>query len=240
VLALSLTAFVGAGVAHAEEGGEWSIEGKELKTYEGGKLLVILASGSHLSFLFEIIGRTVRILCTSIEIISLHLGTGGRWPAGWSLRVRGCKTFIGKLNAKKEVIEEAESAPCEPFSVNEKKEKVKGEIASNKLKGVLALNASKETIVLVEPEVAAGALLTAHMSELCSIGEEIPLFGKLALKDSEAAVEKIEHEFTEEPLTSSLWVISATEEHLRTKIDLAWRFWAIGIHLNMKWSGKAN
>jgi hypothetical protein len=232
---------VNATSAQAEEGGVWLLGGKALSNYTVGLEPEVQSSleSAMVALLTEIIGKTVRFLCTTATLSGVKLQTGGLLKPGGSVRFTGCKTFIGKLNGKEEVIEEAESVPCEPFTLNSKTEKEAGVVVTNKLKGLLALNAAKETETLVEPETAGGPFATIHMSELCSIGEEVPVFGKLYLKDSkgEALVDKKEHLLEEDATLSKVWVISDTEEHLRTKLDGSAIVKLAGVHVGMTFAG---
>jgi hypothetical protein len=222
---------------------EWLLGGKALSNYTVGLEPEVQSSleSAMGALLTEILGKTVRFLCTTATLSGVKMQTGGLLKPGGSARLEGCKTFLGKLNAKEEAIEEAESKPCEPFTVNAKKEKEAGVVVTNKLKGLLALNAAKETETLVEPETAGGPFATIHMSELCSIGEEVPLFGKLYLKDSkgEALVDKAEHLLEEDTTLSQLWVISDTAEHLRTKLDGSAIVKLAGAHTGMTFAGHA-
>jgi hypothetical protein len=230
---------ISASGAQAEPGGTWLLNGAALASGLEPEVVATLENEMG-ALLTEIIGKTVRFLCTAAKLIGVKLQTGGLIKGG-DIRFTGCKTFIGKLNASKEVIEESESKPCEPFTINEKKEKEAGVVLTGKIKGLLALNAAKETETLVEPETAGGPFATIHMSELCSIGEEVPVFGKLYLKDcnKEALVDKTEHLIEEDTTLSQLWVISDTEEHLRTKLDGSAIVKLAGAHAGMTFAGHA-
>jgi hypothetical protein len=231
---------ISASAAQAEAGGTWLLNGAALAAGLEPEVVGSLENEMG-ALLTEIIGKTVRFLCTTATLSGVRLQTGGLLSSGGSVRFTGCKTFLGKLNEKKEVVEEKESTPCEPFTLNSKKEKEAGVVVTNKGKGLLALNGAKETETLVEPETAGGPFATIHMGELCSIGEEVPVFGKLYLKDcnKEALVDKKEHLIEEDTTLSQLWVISDTEEHLRTKIDGSAIVKLAGVHAGMTFAGHA-
>jgi hypothetical protein len=225
-----MAAFAGSQVAEAETGGKWRYQGSELS---GGLRLQITASGSF-SLLMEIIGRTARVTCSAGVALNFELSGAGLFSLGLQLKGTGCKLFLGKLNAKGEVIEEAESKACEPFVGAEK-----GVVVTDKLKGLLALSTEGVTAAVIEPEVAGKALGTIHMGALCAVGEELPVFGKIYLKDSEPNTELITHTVEAGPLTS-LYVINDTAEHLLFKIDGKASASLTGVHSGGKWSGKAN
>jgi|GEM_PF-2465536 len=79
--------------------------------------------------------------------------------------------------------------------------------------------------------------LVDAMSELCSIGEEIPMFGKLFFKDCKNAflIHLLEHLWEIGPLTE-LWVVSKTEEH-KTSILGSWWAFLGGEHKGLHFSG---
>jgi len=227
---LVMTAFAGAQTAHAESGGKWFYQGSELS----GTLRLKIAASGAFSLLMEVIGRTVRVTCSASAALNFELSAGGLFSLGLQLRGTGCKLFLGKLNAKGEVVEETESKACEPFTGAEK-----GVITTDKLKGLLTLHTGGITTAVIEPEVAGKALGTIHVGELCAVGEELPVFGKIFVKDSEASTELVTHSVEAGPLTS-LYVVSDTAEHLLFKIDGKASASLTGTHSSGKWSGRAN
>jgi hypothetical protein len=54
------------------------------------------------------------------------------------------------------------------------------------------------------------------MSELCSIGSEVPIGGKFAVKPSNPDTQESHHLITEFALLTHLWSISDTSEHKAT------------------------
>jgi hypothetical protein len=228
-----------ANAAHAEAGGEWLLGGSSLTSYPAGLEPTIEGTLENAmgALLTEILKKTVRYLCTAVTLNGVRLQSFGKLRPGFMVRATGCKTFLGKLNANKEVVEESESVACEPFTGTEK-----GVITSNKLKGLLALDANHETDVLIEPEVAGQPLVTVNQGSSCAIGEEVLLFGKIYLKDcgKEALVDKEVHLIEEDTTLSKLWVISDTEEHLQTKLDGSVLTMPGGEHHHMTFAGHAN
>ena len=199
VLVLGLMG-ISAGVAQAE-GGKWFYEKAELKAELKPSLEGEIDGSATLKT--KIIGKEVKFTCKEATLVSVKLEPEGKLTTGGSVKFGKCVTFLGGV----------ESKACEPFTGAEK-----GVVVTDKGKGLLALHTGGITTTIIEPEVAGKAFGTIHMSELCSIGEEVPVFGKLFIKDTEVSKELVKHLITEGPLTS-LYVISDTAEHLETKIE---------------------
>jgi len=215
---------ISAGAAQAE-GGKWFFNGAELSAALEPQV-VGEVDGTSATLKTKIIGKVVKFTCTKATLVGVKLKSGGTLSTGGSVRFEGCKTFI----------EGVESKSCEPFTGSEK-----GVVVTDKGKGLLALHTGGLTTTIIEPEVAGKAFGTIHMSELCSIGEEVPVFGKLFIKDTEATTELVTHLITELEALTKLYVISDTAEHLETKIEGGAKVFLTGTgHVGVKWSGKAN
>lgn len=223
-----------AGLVHAEEGSEWFYEGKELKTFKELKpeIKASLAPPNDAALLMEFGNNTVRLLCTMLGVQNARFGPGGLILDGARILGQGCRTFTGRLNGNKEVIEEKESVACVPISGSEK-----GVVESAKLKGSLALHEGTTTAI-IEPE-SSETLATIKFGEECALGEKISLFGKLHLKDSEseATVEKIKHTVQEGPLTE-MHTTQKTENQV-ARVDGNVVIELAGADAGKKWSGKA-
>jgi hypothetical protein len=113
---------------------------------------------------------------------------------------------------------------CEPNAEG----KNKGVIRTNSLHGLLVLHeltgGVKDDIVQVLPDTGE-TLATIEMSELCPIGEKVPVIGKATLKDCEnlALTHLLLHLMQVGPLTE-LWTISKTAEHVATILGSGWAF----------------
>jgi hypothetical protein len=153
----------------------------------------------------KIAGVAVEFSCTGISLDSGLIETEGK-STGKAL-FSGCKT---KLNG-------SVSAACEPFTGAGK-----GLIASNALKGQLLLHEGTTTLLKVSA-VTGETLGTIEMSELCSIGEKVPVIGPgLYVKDAggEFETEKEVHQLEVGPLTE-LWTISKTTEQKRQPVAVS-------------------
>jgi hypothetical protein len=132
--------------------------------------------------------------------------------------VKGSKVKLSECITK---LNGATSAPCEPFNGTEK-----GVITTNAGHALLVLHelagGVKDDLVSFLPDTGE-TFLTIQMGELCSIGEKVPLIGKLHFKDCEnlALTHLAKHLIEVGPLTE-LWVISKTPEHAVALLGSAW------------------
>jgi hypothetical protein len=202
-LVVGLMAF-GASAAQAEEsGGKWTFINTsgvlgELPNNQniGGKL----ETGTDATLLTEILKKKVEFLCTSFTVLEGKLITGG--TALGKLLFHGCTTKVGGVT----------QAACEPFvGAN------KGLIETNKIKGTLLLHklegGTKDQIIIAEPDEGEKFFAIIRMSELCSIGSEVPVGGKFAIKPTNPITHEVEHLITEFVPLTHLWTISDTAEH---------------------------
>jgi hypothetical protein len=211
VLALGLAAF-SASAAQAE--GVWMISGTNIEkklievapffegnfelliVLEGGKLKLVRTDGTLLTTLGL---NKVNFLCTNSELVNA-------WPEfegaiseiSFSARAAfsGCTTIINGATSK----------ACEPKATG----KAAGTIETEKIYALLTLHklesGTTDAVIVVTPK--AGSVFAAiHMGESCAIGEEVKLFGSLALTDvggnASLLVEKSVHIFQEfSPLTA--------------------------------------
>ena len=116
-----------------------------------------------------------------------------------------------------------------------------GVILTGPLKGLIVLHelasGEKDELIRVEP-LTGEKIVTLETGEECSIGESIPIIGRVFLKDSqnEFLVEKEDHLFELGPLTE-LWGISKTAEHVATLKGSA-LVALIGMgHVGLRWGG---
>jgi len=217
------TMALGTGVAQAETGAFWQVNGAKLS--ETLLPTVVAAAGLHITLLSKLGGKSFHILCLSIEKKETHLVA----PAGelGFLRLTAC-TFL----ELKEGVTVTLSA-CEPHQGEEK-----GVIVTKKAKGLIVLNAAKEGVVKFEPETGT-TFATISMSSKCAFGENLSIGGSVAFKDGQKKfTEELETHLLEFDSTAShLWVLSDTAEHAAT-IDGFANTKLSGAHAGLKFSGK--
>jgi hypothetical protein len=207
-----------ATTAQAEEGASWKIEGKDASSLSAA--ISIKEIESHDATLTTKVGGTkVEVLCTGAQPIGIKLEANGSITSGSQVRFSGCLT---KLNG-------TTSGPCEPNNGG----KEPGAILSKALKGLLITHEGAGLLRL-EPKEGE-TLATIETTETCSVGKEVPLIGKLTLKDSSLETEAETHLVVEGSLTE-LWVLSKTEEHKAT-IGGSMIVQLAGIHAGKKWKG---
>ena len=177
----------------------------------------------------KIAGITVLYECTGISANKANLlangsiGESAGNVKGSDIKFTGC---ITKLNG-------STSAPCQP-----KFEGVAGVVLTKPGHGLIVLNASKEELTEIKPDVEETFAVIESGAE-CAIGAKIPVIGKAFLKDclGQFKTHVVEHLVEIGPGTE-LWVISKTEEHKATILGSSWAFLE-GTHLGLKWAGEA-
>jgi len=195
---------LGAGSA---QGSQWMVKGANLKE---GVLPEVKIKILHKQWIFRVVGIDVKVLCTVSILIGAHLKIF--LPTAsflGKLKDTGCTIT---LTTKKE-LEEGKggkvSAACEPTHLGEK-----GVIETKEFEGPLTLVSGEGALVLAPK--SGETLAVIETGEECAIGEEIPIIGKFALKDSGGLkgleTEAKVHTFEEGPGTE-LWAISKTAEH---------------------------
>jgi hypothetical protein len=219
-----------AGMKWATNGASWGylINGEELNQFGAGlePSFKVELVGSDISLLAKIGGNGVEFLCTSVTTTEGKLKAEGALLA--SLAFHGCITKINGVT----------QAKCEPKANGISK----GVIETLKLKGLVSLHTlgdgTKDSTVLIEPDTGSNALAHIEVGEICSLGENVLLGGKLSLKDAEGAfaTHKVSHSIEEFSPLTHLWVISDTAEHKAT-IDGSATVSLSGEHAGMKWAG---
>jgi hypothetical protein len=236
VLMLAIGALVflstapGASTAQAEAGASWQIINDDEEIVDAAKLhaeISALLENKDGSFLTTIAGISVRILCASGFLKNSTLLGEGSVSAG-TVSFGTCKTYLnGKL-----------SEICIPHSPG----KPAGTIETRSFEGLIVLhvlaNGVHDELVRLKP-VTGTTFVVLEFSEVCAIGEEIPVQGTLFVEESEETLGVFQriHEFEQGPLTD-LWVLSHTAEHA---VNLDGRFSSIlwGTHLAERWIGEA-
>jgi hypothetical protein len=217
VMAFSATA------AHAEAGATWLV----LKTVNGAleteaeietnkERLVGEIENKTVSLLTKVLGLKIEILCTAGELLDALLGAVGTVKNGAKVKFTGC--VAREANAGLALLE-----GCEPHTSGQPV----GTIETNGGHASIELHeltgGVKHDVTNILPDVGT-LVVNVEMGILCSIGENLPIFGKLALWDCQeegkgALKHLVTHLFTEfKPLTK-LFAISDTAEHLETSLD---------------------
>jgi hypothetical protein len=221
---------VWSGAAQAEEtGGSWKYElGGVVKTFEGalseptvsGEMTTGTVGVSHTT----IFGTSILFECKGILFEEVEL-TPATPYVKVKLKFDKCGVFFNKVESKN----------CTPNALG----KSPGTIETKKLKANLLLhklaNGTVDKILIAEP-LEGTTLAFLESTEACSLGEKVPIGGKVAIIDSEPTTLKVRHLFKEfEPLTH-MYVISDTAEHAAHMLGSAEAFLS-GAHLNYKWAG---
>lgn len=239
--------FTAAGV-QAETGARWLV----LKTLGGGGGVMseteLNAGGVTLELQTDtatvlhtkIAGIAVLFECQKVQMLKGVLKAEGKVATGMQVKFGEC---ITKLNG-------ATSSACKPFVGVES-----GGIITTRLHGLIELVTlevvgTKDDGLKVLPdnvvnkegkEVASETLANIEMGEECSIGEKVPVIGKVTLKDCFGNLgfltHQLEHLVEVGPRTE-LWTISKTAEHVATLLGSSLVGLGIdGTGFNHFWSG---
>jgi len=181
-MVLGLMAFSTAS-AQAELKNHWQVNGTVVSGAASHAVEVEKIENETASLLTTINKTSVKFLCKSAKLNGVSLITEGKLTEG-TVTFHSCVTYLNGVL----------SPPCEPFTGANK-----GLIVSEKGKGLLALHEGQLLTVITPVGVNFG---TIFLGEECAIGEEVPVTGKLTLKDTEVGVEKTTHLISEGPLTS--------------------------------------
>jgi len=204
VLALGLVAF-SASAAQAE--GTWmvggaNIEGTTTKTVTGK---LVSPGGSLLGTLGL---NAVTFTCTAAALENAKLekeGAISEASKNAKVAFSGCKTIINEKEAK----------ACEPKATG----KGAGTIESEEGYALFKEHSTGEGVTEIVPKT--GTLFgIIHMGEACAIGEEVKVFGKLAVKDSGGEVgletEKAIHTIEEFAALTELKIANSKSESKAT------------------------
>lgn len=216
-LVLGLVASFAAVSAHAEVGAQWAVGDYDAKekpaTVQASKL------EPSIKLLTTILKSSIEISCSNLELVGVELVGEGKLKEGGKAKFTGCLTKIKGV----------ESKACAPHSIGQ----AAGTIESLETKGEIVLH-EKGGLTRIEPK-SGETLAVLEMSEVCALGEEIPILGKLTLQDPELATSLVEHMITQGPLTE-LWVISKTAEHVAT-VDGKAKVTLSGANAGTEWCG---
>jgi hypothetical protein len=180
--------------------------------------------GASVSLLSKVLGIKIQVSCTAGELLNAKLVGKGQLSTGFKAKFTGCKAV--KAGTSENL------SGCFPHSTGQLEKS--GIIETNKLKGEIV---SHEGAALVAIQAETGEeFVNILMGEICAVGESLPLFGKLFLKDTNGEFEAhtVAHLLEQGPLTK-LYVITDIAEHLETSIDGSASFSLTEAHLGLKW-----
>jgi hypothetical protein len=248
-LVLGLMAVAASG-AQAEAGAKWTVAGADAATLNAEVQIKTLTSGKA-TLKTKIAGAEVKFNTTTTpELLKVNLIGEGKLSTGGQVRFTGVTT---ELNSKL-------SPVCEPLGTAGDKTTL-GKILSEKGKGELVLHTGGIGVTRILPETG-NTFGKLFFGEECSLPEEVPVItaaldvtknaeGKiikeevlgqgtgLTLKEPKGKLETEEekHFIAELPALTTLFSISATDEHKATvegeaEVTLA------GTHATKIWKGK--
>lgn len=236
---LGLVAYAG-GTAHAEPDSKWGIlkaNGELVKIAPasdpggiGDALLPLIQiteiEEKHLTILTAVSGQAIQILCTGATLEeNVTLILNGAVSLG-RVELTGCTIKIGGTVR----------AVCKPHS----KGKPEGSILSEKGYGLIRLHIGIPTVLFLPDvgETLLSIILGQEGESECSLGENLPLSGKLAIRDCGGFFkqEKVVHLINEFSQLTDMWVLNKTAEH-KTVIDGSALVGLIGEHKGLEWAG---
>jgi hypothetical protein len=220
--------FAFAGVAQAEVGAFWLVNGAKIS--ESLLPTLLAETDTEASLLTTLGGREIHLRCKKVEAVEAHLVE----PLGkllGHLLFHECKFF-----ALKGSVEEEQKA-CEPtIGAN------KGLIETNTITGLIKLHEPKagvkETVIEATPNNAEGLFAKIPLGELCGFGENLKVFGKFFVKDckGEALTDLVKHLIEELPALTKLTVNGPTTA--ATVHGSAWAFLG-GVHKGLTFAAHA-
>jgi hypothetical protein len=203
VLALGLVAF-SAAAAQAE--GIWMVGGTNITSTAQNKVIKgNFETGTDGTLLSTLGLNAVNFLCTNAELINAKLepeGAISEASKNAKVAFSGCTTIINGTTAK----------ACEPKATGG----AAGSIVTEEGYGLLKLHtATGDAVTVITPKVGT-VFAVIHMGEACAIGEEVKVFGSLALKDvggnTGLLEEKLIHKVQEFAALTELKVANAKSE----------------------------
>jgi len=223
VLALGLVAFS----ASAAQASTWMVNGANLATNTPIQGTLDENDGTLLSTLGL---NKVDFLCTAGSLINAKLELAGAISeANKDARVAfsGCITIINGKEAK----------ACQPKATG----KAAGTIETEEGYALLTLHTDGTGVTVITPKTGAGTVFAIiHMGEACAIGEEVKVFGSLALHDvgielnkDELETERANHLVAEFAPLTALKVANKNSEGKATLDGMA----DIVLSGGGKWSG---
>jgi hypothetical protein len=197
VLALGLVAF-SATAAQAE--GTWMVAGADLTSGKAVTGKIVNLEGALLAVLGI---NNITFTCTTATLVNASLekeGAVSEASKNAKVKFSGCTTTINGTLTK----------ACEPVNGAEK-----GVIVTEEGFALFKEHSTGEGFVEIIPKIGT-VFAVIHLGEACAIGEEVKVFGKLAVKDSEGEVgletEKVIHTIEEFKALSELKIANAKSE----------------------------
>jgi hypothetical protein len=163
--------------------------------------LVSEKDSSHLVLLGTVAATMVSVVCTNSEFNGVNLEEGGTLTSGGKVKFTGCEAYVGTFtNPPLSNVLATTKLPCTVST----KGAAASTIETNKLKGKLVLNASKEVLTEITPETGTEFAKLLFTGEECPLPVEDPVTGTLFLKDCEgkALVHAVKHLVEEGPGTA--------------------------------------
>jgi hypothetical protein len=221
----------GAAGAQAEPLANWLILMANGEVLTGAQLNATVNAETDKTgiLLTKILGIKTEITCPTFEIIGGKLIKEGTISAG-KLKFSGCTTRLNGVT----------NANCVPHSAGAGAGVVETDTATGliKLHELKPSGVKDETVLFLSTrEDMRFALL--EMSELCPIGEKVPIIGgEFSIKDCEGLFLKhlVKHLVEEFAPLTTIWAISKTEEHIATIDGSAWAF-LTGEHKGLAFAG---
>jgi hypothetical protein len=216
---------VSASAAQAEAGANWLIltSGGAVKTGAELHAAVIGSLENNTgSLLSRVLGINVQILCTAATLVGVSLEGTGSLTNGGKVKFSGCSVDLNGAAAPE----------CAVHSAGQPV----GTVETLAGKGLLVLIGGVGR-TLIEPKEGE-TFANLNMGEECPIGENIPVRGKLVIKDCEnkLSTHLVTHLIEEDTVNSDLWVLNKTEEHKAT-IDGSALASLTGAHAGLAWAG---
>jgi hypothetical protein len=239
-LVLGLMAFA-TSAAQAETGAKWVLINKagtlvevgnpsdtllpELDIKEIEELKDPTDPGKHLVLHSEISKKSFLILCTGAHGTGVKLILNGSTSSGFVV-FTGCIVKVAGVT----------QGACKPHSAKEPE----GTIKTEKGHGLIVLSESEGNTLLLPDvgETFVTIILGKEGESLCSVGEKLPVSGKLGVKDCQKLfpIELADHLIEERVALTDLWVLNKTAEHKATILGSA-IVKLIGEHEGLKWAG---
>jgi hypothetical protein len=179
----------------------------------------------------KIAGVTVLFECTKIGFEKAFLLANGSigeskgFVKGSKVQFSGCITKLNGVTSK----------ACQPTA----KFFESGVIRTNTGHALLVLHelvsGVRDDFVQFLPDTGE-TFATIEMSEECSIGEKVPIIGKLLIKDAFSALTHLTHHLIEVGPLTELWSISKTPEHIATVLGSAFASLG-GAGFTLSWAG---
>jgi len=184
---MSLMAFF-ASAAQAEVGAQWLVLEKPGVLLTEAQILakntkfeVLELENSTGALLSEIGSTKIDISCTNLSLIDALLGGNGGVNNGASIKFTGCAFFSGGANGLEHIQSKCEVGTIETLP------------AHALLRLHQLADGVKDDTLLILPDNVEVRVTTVKLGPSCAFGEELPIFGNLALQDCGGTTKALEH-----------------------------------------------